>query len=310
VWQDADSDGTTDAGEFRSLTAMGITSIALTSNGQGYTAADGDVTVHGEATFTMADGTAGTVADASFAIIEQARQAARTTEFAAIAAATGGLLATTAMVAALPSDLGYRIVGENLQLDSTIAGLADHQALPNGEGLALEAIGEQIIRDPALQIEQAGHDWADGLAQSLSQLDLGALADRMAELGMGDGNAARFDAIADAIGTPFAFGTGSLQAMDALLSPAGGIVDAITTQNLPALETAFEDTAGDHLVDSIVDHFAANDGGLGDWTAPANDFALQGLLDTAIGDTVHMGMSGFDMTRAFQNAELADASNG
>jgi large repetitive protein len=67
VWQDANGNGVNDDGEFKSLADMGITSIKLTSDGKEYAAADGDVTVHGETTFTWANGTTGLAADASFA---------------------------------------------------------------------------------------------------------------------------------------------------------------------------------------------------------------------------------------------------
>jgi hypothetical protein len=127
-----------------------------------------------------------------------------------------------------------------------------------------------------------------------------------------NGNADRFDAIADAIGGQFSIGSGSLQAIDALLVQGGtGPVMAIAPQDLPALETAFEDAAGDHLVDAIVDHFAANDAGPGDWTAPASDFALQGLLDTAVGESPSLNISGADLARMmFQSTELTDMSHG
>jgi VCBS repeat-containing protein len=67
VWQDANSNGVTDAGEYQSLTDAGIVSINLVSDGIEYAAADGDVTVHGTSSYTKADGTTGDVADASFA---------------------------------------------------------------------------------------------------------------------------------------------------------------------------------------------------------------------------------------------------
>ena len=76
VWQDADSDGFNDAGEFKSLADLGITSINLTSDGKVYAAAGGDVTVHGETTFTRADGTTGVAADASFAVAGEVGAAA------------------------------------------------------------------------------------------------------------------------------------------------------------------------------------------------------------------------------------------
>ena len=66
VWQDANGNGITDAGEFRSLVDLGIARIALTSDGQPYLAADGEVIVHGEASFTRTDGSTGAVGDVSF----------------------------------------------------------------------------------------------------------------------------------------------------------------------------------------------------------------------------------------------------
>ncbi|MFL6854032.1 MAG: hypothetical protein ACJ8D3_01080, partial [Sphingomicrobium sp.] len=66
VWQDANSNGAVDAGEFQSLTAQGIASINLVSDGASYSAAGGDVEVAGSSTYTRADGSTGVVADASF----------------------------------------------------------------------------------------------------------------------------------------------------------------------------------------------------------------------------------------------------
>ncbi|MEY4270017.1 MAG: hypothetical protein RLZZ58_1233, partial [Pseudomonadota bacterium] len=68
VWQDANSNGVTDAGEYHSLTDAGVTSISLTSDGKAYTAADGTVEVAGTGSYTLADGSVRTLADASFAI--------------------------------------------------------------------------------------------------------------------------------------------------------------------------------------------------------------------------------------------------
>ena len=66
IWQDANSNGITDAGEYRSLSDAGIVSIGLVSDGVTYTAANGDVSVAGEATYTKANGATGLVADAAF----------------------------------------------------------------------------------------------------------------------------------------------------------------------------------------------------------------------------------------------------
>jgi VCBS repeat-containing protein len=67
VWQDANSNGITEAGEFQTLTDAGIVSIGLVSDGQSYTAADGQVVVAGQSTFTRTDGSTGIVADVAFA---------------------------------------------------------------------------------------------------------------------------------------------------------------------------------------------------------------------------------------------------
>lgn len=67
VWRDADSDGVTDPGEYRTLTEAGIVRIGLVSDGKGYVAADGEVVVHGEAQYVRADGSVARLADAAFA---------------------------------------------------------------------------------------------------------------------------------------------------------------------------------------------------------------------------------------------------
>jgi len=65
VWQDANQNGTTDAGEFRSLSEMGVAAIGLTSDGQ-FAIVNGQ-TVRGVGTMTMSDGSALALADATLA---------------------------------------------------------------------------------------------------------------------------------------------------------------------------------------------------------------------------------------------------
>jgi Ca2+-binding RTX toxin-like protein len=66
AWQDSNEDGDVDAGELHTLTEAGIASISLVSDGLGYQAAGGDVSVVGTGSFTRADGTTGILADAVF----------------------------------------------------------------------------------------------------------------------------------------------------------------------------------------------------------------------------------------------------
>ena len=67
VWQDADSDGKVDAGEYQSLADRSIASLSLTSDGQVSSAANGDVIIHGQTTFTTTDGVSHIAEDVSFA---------------------------------------------------------------------------------------------------------------------------------------------------------------------------------------------------------------------------------------------------
>jgi VCBS repeat-containing protein len=63
VWQDADSDGVSDPGEFRTLTDLGISQIGLTSNGQ-FQVINGQ-SVHGTASASRNDGSTLAIADVS-----------------------------------------------------------------------------------------------------------------------------------------------------------------------------------------------------------------------------------------------------
>ncbi|MEM6300089.1 MAG: cadherin-like domain-containing protein, partial [Pseudomonadota bacterium] len=70
VWQDLNSDGITDAGEFQSLDELGVESIALTyaDDSGSRTDANGDVIVHGQSEVRWTDGQTSLAEDASFAI--------------------------------------------------------------------------------------------------------------------------------------------------------------------------------------------------------------------------------------------------
>ena len=65
VWQDADSDGICDAGEFRDLDNEGITSIGLSSDGEERSEAGGDAIIYGEGSYTRSDGSTGITHDAA-----------------------------------------------------------------------------------------------------------------------------------------------------------------------------------------------------------------------------------------------------
>ena len=72
VWVDANSDGLVETGEFKSLTASGIQSLSLTSDGNVQLGANGDVVVHGNTTFTATDGSTHLAQDVGFVTNELA----------------------------------------------------------------------------------------------------------------------------------------------------------------------------------------------------------------------------------------------
>ena len=67
VWQDSNTDGVTQVGEFKTLTDLGITEISLKSDEVVRLEANGDVIVHGQTTYTTKDGTKYIAEDVSFA---------------------------------------------------------------------------------------------------------------------------------------------------------------------------------------------------------------------------------------------------
>ncbi len=68
VWQDANTNAITEAGEYHSLSQLGIVSIALQSDGQTYTT-EGNL-IHGLSSYQTVDGKSWLVGDVSLAIVE------------------------------------------------------------------------------------------------------------------------------------------------------------------------------------------------------------------------------------------------
>lgn len=69
VWVDANQDGVSDAGEFRSLSDMGVASLSLVADGS-FAVQDGN-TIHGVATVTMNDGTRLNAADVALRVTDR-----------------------------------------------------------------------------------------------------------------------------------------------------------------------------------------------------------------------------------------------
>jgi hypothetical protein len=88
----AQTDG---SGSFETMSQLGITGINLVSDGQSYSAANGDVTVVGETSFTFADGSTGVAADAVFSV------AAPTTSANDVSGTPDPILTDTAIMSTL-----------------------------------------------------------------------------------------------------------------------------------------------------------------------------------------------------------------
>ncbi|KTE14959.1 DUF5801 repeats-in-toxin domain-containing protein [Sphingopyxis sp. H115] len=149
IWQDANGNGVTDAGEFRSLVSEGVIAISLTSDGRAYVAADGQVHVRGEALYTRADGSTGKLADAAFAtnFHDQQRVAAiNGTAGVSTAMLVAGLAAATPLAAQppAPSDGDARVANQQIGVSSEPADQSPAPAAAKGDGFVHE-----YFSDPA-----------------------------------------------------------------------------------------------------------------------------------------------------------------
>ncbi|WP_349236032.1 VCBS domain-containing protein [Altererythrobacter sp. TH136] len=246
VWQDADSDGVVDDGEFTSLEAAGITAIDLVSDGQAYTAAGGDVRVSGSATYTRADGTVGSLADAVFGT--EARTAQRTAETVAIAAVAGAVVhASTAVAAAT--------IMPQVDVEDTPASLPatqhDQQAArPTEIDRGTEPMSADEGRTASNLEAYRTHVSADNVEPVTP---LAEQADRGSAVLQHEGTGPEITHVA----SPALFGgTGTAGVMEALLAIAP--VADVTNQQGPSggIGAALSDVAASRLIDSIVDHFA------------------------------------------------------
>ena len=134
------------------FTDAGIVSINLVSDGQAYTAANGDVTVAGTSTFTRTDGSTGSAADAAFATgnrstMETERVAANSNNVVLAAAiAAAGLAASAPAAASIDTanlatakDANPALVSE--VIDLSILGLTTDTAMPALMGGMGDAFG-------------------------------------------------------------------------------------------------------------------------------------------------------------------------
>ncbi|MDE2412466.1 MAG: cadherin-like domain-containing protein, partial [Sphingomonadales bacterium] len=298
VWQDANSNGVSDPGEFKTLTELGIASINLTSNGQAGTAAGGDVSVFGTTTFTRTDGTTGTASDVAFLTSALQRQT-QPAELATVSAAAAGLLAAMALDHA------------NASADTGLPSATVHTMdLPAAAALPSLDLTETTTQPASIQLSAQmatkvaalvdGHGRADLTDAARDHASLDQLADHGVDKGAGDAQAAAKSAL-------FAAPDAGHAVMDALLTTAAAPAEAkAAAPAQPVVAEALADATDNHAVDHIVDHFTAT-GAVELGASPkAGDFALQGLLDSSVQGTGHdAGAPHFNLMQALDHEQAA-----
>lgn len=295
VWQDANQNGVSDPGEFASLTQLGIASIALTSDGKAYIAANGDVVVLGTGSFTRADGTLGDLADAVFATEARSQQrTAETITTAALAAAVLYPLEAAAHEVAPAHDHAQVAAGDftvpapvslvdlvphgaaTLDFDAGNASLLEGVALPH-----MPQFDSNALHSPVEGASAALHAFGQVAAGSAAT-DTAADADA--------GPAAAFAGATVSLSLP----DGSEGAMmDAILAMQGAQADNAAARggaNAAVLEGALSDFAGEAVVDTIVDHFT---GGGPSAMSFAGEHTGPELLMEALDSHVFSGLAQF-----------------
>jgi large repetitive protein len=294
VWQDVNSNGLVDTGEFQSLFKMGITSIDLNAEGSGTGEGGGDVVVHGTGQYTM-KGTTYTLADVSFRTAgADDRIAARTTEIAAVSLAAAGFMAAEAVHAeVLPP----------AAIEAVVAALQTFEAPAPEIQVSLPETSQTSFATP-LDNKAPQHQEADALSDSLTDSESQEAQHGLTEVesrdlapepfSESDGNHIQSSAPA------FSFGGGDSALMQALLlaaQTAGS--DEQKPANLAEVREAFADSEGQQGVDSLIDHFAAQDGS---HDAGAEDTALDHALGTMLAGA---GVDGLHMAGMAEGFELA-----
>ncbi|WP_083495427.1 beta strand repeat-containing protein [Tsuneonella troitsensis] len=298
VWQDLDGDGVSDAGEFRTLSDAGIVSISLKSDGNAYKAADGEVHVFGTSTFTRADGSTGSVADAAFAT--KAKDSQRTAELVTTAAVAGAIV-QAAPLAAQPA---LSEVHSSLQSAPMETARVAGREVANSDSRSNEVTIDRTDRDASDEPTEAtahirGETAEARIVTDDPDFDQGApstdyLASAQSNLGGAGASASLFASM------------GTEGVMDGLLTlgqpqfaeghlPEGGFAMA---------GNVLADVAGGAMIDGLLDHFAPL--GQGPAFAMMSHDGMADLLSQGLGGAG--GFAVFAMPEANDDASMLAAA--
>ncbi len=278
VWQDANGNGVSDEGEFRTLEDLGIVSINLRSDNQSYTAADGDVLVHGQSSFTRADGSTGIIGDVSFTVGNSNREAEQA-RFAVTSAgsAMAAALVAVAWEADLLPDAQAHAVNTAVDAPSSVAAPSAPEAPAVHEETSVsDATASPVGHDEAVQSTPVSHLGGDD-SHDLAATDLSAPDSQQDQADVQDdhGSEALFDLIA-ASSSPLMDQLIAMPAEVQNLAPSPAAADA--NADAVAADDILKEVADDGAVDSLLDAVVGHTD-----PAPAGDAApsvdLAKLLD-------------------------------
>ena len=304
VWQDANSNGVTDAGEFRSLSDAGIVSINLISDGIAYSAANGSVSVAGQSVYTKADGSTGILADAAFATGGTSTATTRTSEEIRSGNVTASVIAAALVGLAVENNA---VAAPDGHITKTVVDESGHSVAANDVGLIAvvntASMVTSMASDPAHEFVQHTGDVAsssrpadDGEAvHSFQDAPVSQQSDLLA-----DSN----DAVSSDTGGS-AFNFGGDQVMHSMLDMAAFApsVDGAGNSAIPLpVADAVHEAMPDMMVDRLIDAFS------GDVKAPASDTAgavdnhdaLAGMLTQGIDAFQISGMASNDVSGSHQ----------
>ncbi|MDT7530621.1 VCBS domain-containing protein [Sphingopyxis sp. SE2] len=278
VWQDANGDGVTDAGEFRSLADLGIASIALTSDGKAYVAGDGEVIVHGEASFTRTDGSTAAVGDVSFIAPRAANDIERTAGNQALA---GSLVAASLIAIAHDVRPDGPATGKSVSENVVTIEAAYESGVAAAENV--HAVATHIVAETAHErVEEARpvppaatHDDA---APASIDTDRGDWRTDAA----GDADADRgADALFDQVADHAAPGQGVMDGLLALAAlPAEAAIADAAAHDPAATAVLAEVIEGSNAIDQLIDTVAG--GGTVQEAVEAPAFDLAQFLDQRV----------------------------
>jgi VCBS repeat-containing protein len=245
VWQDANSNGVADDGEFRTLDQAGIVAIDLVSDGEAHTTANGSVHVFGESSYALADGTIRTVADAAFARTGSVRAQDRPVTAMPLADALVAASLITMAQGAQASELApARVMAEESHPPATVR-----------EGVALVDVAETVAGSGARELAADAMSAGRVVDTAPHHLDeafqaVASIADARDSGWRGEDMVARDGGSSDALFDAPSATAGAASAMDSLLMLGLAAAEAATTQ---AAMAAAQDSAATAVLAEVLD---------------------------------------------------------